>query len=113
MMTLQNQFRPDLHPQSNYRPAAEVTPRDIAGCRTRTALALLLHLRLHHSGQMVPIIPEIIGQQMAPCTLSSNAVRLALSRLVEAGLVEVLEACPLPRRSGAGRPITHLYLVRT
>jgi len=109
----QNHNCPQTAPARLYRSiTGEVTPEEIALCRTRTALALLLHLRMNHTGELVPIAFATIGQEMAPCRLSPNAVRDALARLIEAGLVECFEACPLPRRSGPGRKTTRLYAVK-
>lgn len=89
----------------------EVTPGEIALCRTRTALALLLHLRMNHAEGPTPLSFSATGAEMA-CPLSPNAVRDALRRLIEADLVEAFEACPLPRQSGPGRKITRLYAVK-
>ena len=89
----------------------EVTQAEIALCRTRPALSLLLHLRTNYPSGLAPIVCETIGQEMAPCRLSHNTVRDALARLIEADLVEVIEACPIPRNP-KGRPITRLYSVK-
>lgn len=89
-----------------------MTPAEYALCKTRPALALLLHLRMNHGGEPFPISFATIGQEMAPCCLSPNAVRDALARLIEADLVEAFEACPLPRQCGPGRKTTRLYAVK-
>ncbi len=112
LQTAQNHNCPQSIPSRRLQHAGEITRAEIALCRTRPALALLLHLRMHHAHGPVPIVCTTIGQEMAPCSLSPNAVREALSRLIDAGLVETYDACPLPRQRGPGRPITRLYSVK-
>jgi len=113
LQTPQNHNCPQTAPTRRYRSTTgEVTPAEIALCRTRPALALLLHLRMNHGGEPFPIAFATIGQEMAPCCLSPNAVREALARLIEADLVEAFDACPLPRQCGPGRKTTRLYAVK-
>lgn len=110
LLAAQNQHWPERAPSKPQ--ACQVTPSEMALCRTAHALALLLHLKAKHPIGPFPIVAETIGHEMAPCRLSHNTVRTALSLLIDAGLVECLDACPIPRTITRGRPITHLYRLK-